>query len=349
MEENKKDNLEEMLKNATEKNEPPKESKNDDKSKVKKVVISTFVGLALIGGIFVSASFLQNNPQDFNANNKNPEWIANGNKDGADEESNAPSENWDFNFPFKLESWAKVPYNKETFWTKENDKKLIIASGKVTSFTSSISWLKPGLDYGRKNAKVYTNDIDKNYLKDGSKNPLYSYALKEDYQKAYIAYTERLLNPVFGEWTIAQSRGVGDYLTKEAPEFENLKDMFTEKWWNANVKEGSDYSKLPVLAEWQPDSWKNLKLTDRDTNREGVFYGRINTSDKAYSKVSIVGSDKEGMPVIKVSTPVEFYANKKDGGKLKKTGTLTLTLQSNEDSVDVKNRVVISSASLKVK
>lgn len=340
-----KDDLEEMMKNATDGDQDTSEE-TEKAPKTTKVVVSTLVGLVVLGGAFFFGSSYINQPQDFENKTQDPGWISE-QKEVTQEPEEDPADNWNFNFPIELKSFAKKPYDKETFWTEDNVKLVMSDARKNPSLVSGVSFIKSGLN-PRKGAKVYTNDVEKRYLENGEKNPLFYYALAEDYKKAYVTYTERLLNPIFGNWSTAQSRDLGNYYPIEAREFESLEDMFTEEWWSKNIKESQDYSKLPVLAEWKPGSWKNLNLKERKIYKEGVFYGKVENNLKNFSKVSFVGNDSEGMPIIKISSPVKFYANKEGGGVVKKSGTLTLILQSNSNSIDVKNRVVISEASLKV-
>lgn len=341
-----KDDLEEMMKNATDGDQDTSEE-TEKAPKTTKVVVSTLVGLVVLGGAFFFGSSYINQPQDFENKTQDPGWISE-QKEVTQEPEEDPADNWNFNFPIELKSFAKKPYDKETFWTEENTNLVMREARKNSSLVSGVSWIKSGMS-AKKDAKVYTNDVKKRYLENGEKNPLFSYALSEDYKKAYVAYTERLLNPIFGNWSTAQSRGnAGNYYTIEAREFEKLKDMFTDEWWSKNIKESQDYSKLPVLAEWKPDSWKKLNLKEREEYREGVFYGKIENDIKNFSKVTIVGNDSEGMPIIKISSPVKFYANKEGGGVVKKSGNLTLTLQSNTENIDVKNRVIIANAYLKM-
>lgn len=348
-EKNKKkefDELDEMFKNASNykdsKSNRVKEEQDNSK-KVKKVVLSTLAGAAILTGAFFSVGYFTNYDSQTIQEHKKTGSISETKK----QEETVVEDNWDFDFPIGLKSWAKTPYDEKTFWNEDNMKLVMNEARKHSSLVSGVSWIKSGLN-PKKGAKVYTNDVEKRYLKNGEKNPLFYYALAEDYKKAYVTYTERLLNPVFGNWSASQSKNMGGYSPVQSTEFEKLEDMFTDDWWAKNIKESEDYSKLPVLAEWKQGSWKNLKLKKKEDSREGVFYGRVENDIKNFSKVSFVGNDSEGMPIIKIISPVKFYANKEGGGVVKKSGTLTLTLQSNPNSIDVKNRVVISNASLKM-
>lgn len=340
------DELDEMFKNASNyKDSKSNETKEeqDNSKKVKKVVLSTLAGAAILTGAFFSVGYFTNYDSQEIQEHKKTGSIS----ETKIEDETVVEDNWNFNFPIGLKSWAKTPYDEKTFWNEDNMKLVMNEARKNSSLVSGVSWIKSGMN-PKKGAKVYTNDVEKRYLKDGEKNPLFYYALAEDYKKAYVTYTERLLNPVFGNWSTAQSKSLNGYSPIQATEFEKLEDMFTDDWWSKNIKESEDYSKLPVLAEWKKDTWKSLNLKKREDSREGVFYGRVENDIKNFSKVSFVGNDSEGMPIIKIISPVKFYANKEGGGVVKKSGTLTLTLQSNAKSIDVKNRVVISNASLKV-
>lgn len=344
--------LEELMKNATEKvDETTDKNVHNEKSsnKTKKVVLLTLIGLVLLGGVFVSAGILMNKPQDFENKTKNPNWIEKTDTPETVENKNE----WNFDHPIELKEWAIMPYNKNSFWTESNVDEVLLEAQNNSSFYSSVSWIHSGLPspYENLESKVYTNNLSERYLEDGSENPDFSYAVSEDYQKAYITYTERLLNPVFGNWSVAQYNPGSESVinAKRNYEFNSLKDMFSSEWWTSNIQESKDYSKLPLFAEWETGSWKNYNLKERENPKEAIFYGQVEFDEGEYLTAETIGNDEENMPIIKIDSPVKFYALQKDGEMIRKTGTLSLTLKSNYNSTNENDRIVIDKAGLIIK
>lgn len=345
------DNLDELMKVASQRVEEEKDvaaSEKKENKSTKKVVLLTSGGLVLFAGIVLSGALLMNNPQEFVDKTETPDWVEN--EDGGKESDGYNP--WEFDKPIELNSWAEIPYNQSTFWAQDGiEKDLLEISKEYQGFYFSIARTKSGIPHGYDDEQLagpYTNDVEKRYLEDGSVNEDFSYALTEDYEKAYVTYTERLVNPLFGDWSKVQSSD--DLEIKSNMQFNALKDMFTSEWWNNNIEESRDYSNLPIFAEWTQGDWDkfNIDKSEENVNMYGTFYGEIEETEDKLIQSEQIGVDQEGQAIMKVSSPVTYSAFGQDGENVEVHGTLELTLESNSESTDVKNRIVISDAELKL-
>lgn len=342
---NSEDNLKKMMESATDSSgldDGVDSSKPEGKS-TKKAVVFTVIGLLLFGAVLVAAALMLKDDSEFVDKTETPDWV----DKAPTEEEVVESGFWDFEHPVELREWAKEPFVRDEFWTQEGIEEVILdASREMQSFYSTVAWMKSGLPHPYEDEELagpYTNDISKRYLEDGSDNPYFSYALSEDYQKAYVTYTERLLNPVFGGWSPFQSLEEG---VKGNNRFDDLDDMFSNDWWNSNIKKNEDYSNLPIFAEWNSGDWSQYDLAERDANKYGVFYGEIVESEDRYVTIENIGIDEEEQVIIKVSSPVDYSAFGSDGELIKVTGTLELTLRSDMEKLNVENRIIIDDANL---
>lgn len=341
------DNLDELMKSATEKVSYDGGDDNKKKSKsTKKVVISTVIGLLLFGAALTVGAFMMGDNDIFEDKTKNPDWVGK-EDDGVDKP--IPEGEWDFDHPVELDEWAQEPFDSIAFWESEDNLNAVLdKSQRFQGLSDTIMWVSSGLPHGYADPEgvlddPYTNDLTKEFLEDGSENPQYSYALREDYQKAYVTYTERLLNPIFGEWIFAQRANMP---LKDNKTYNALSSMFTNSWWSDNVKEGEDYTGLPILVDWEGNDWDGIEFAERETGRYGTFFGRIVEDDENRVTSEIIGYDVNLQTIVKVNSPVEYYAFGKDEKVIHKKGTLEITLMSNSDSIDIRNRVVISDAKL---
>ena len=322
------------------------DSNKDSKEKsTKKIVMFTIAGLFAFGVVLVSAALMLNNNPEFVDKSETPSWVE---KEGINEEDGENDyDYWEFEHPVELKDWATRPFERDEFWSIEGiEDEVLEISREMQSFYSTVSWMKSGLPHPYEDEELagpFTNDISKRYLKDGSENPDFSYALSEDYQKAYVTYTERLLNPIFGGWVQAQS---SERNIKNDSIYNQLKDMFSSEWWNNNIKEGEDYSNLPIVAEWNNGDWDKYNLAERNSNKYGAFYGEVKETEDRYLTTKAIGLDEENQAIIEVSSPVEYSAFGADGELVKITGTLELTLRSDIEKLNVENRVIIDEARL---
>lgn len=343
---NEEQNIEELMKSATETvNEDIKADNGEqNKKRTKKIIISTSVGLGLFMSALIIGPLLLKNQEDFEDKTETPGWVLK--EDEKKTEENNKKE-WDFNYPIEVHEWSKQPYDRAAFWTDNNTKKIMKQGESIKGLNESLLSIPSGQDHGYDDPNgqlvgAYTNDPMKEHKEDGSKNKMFSYAVKEDYVKSFVVNVERILNPVFGEWVFAQR---ADRNLKAEQTYEVLQDVFTNEWWSANIKEDQDYSKLPLVVDWNGDDWGGLSFAERVNGRYGTFYGEIVATDENPVTGSIKGYDEKGAHIVELKVPVQYKAFGEDDYLIKK-GTLTIELSSNVRDIDSRSRVILSNASL---
>lgn len=339
-------NIEELLKSATETVNEEIKTDNDNKKnkKTKKVIISTSVGLGLFMSALIVGPLLLKNQEDFEDKTETPSWVSKENEKKSEEKS---KKEWDFDYPIEVHEWSKQPYDRATFWTEKNTDEIMKQGENIKGLNESLLSIPSSKEHGYDDPNgqlvgAYTNDPTKEYNEDGSENKMFSYAVKEDYVKSFVVNVERILNPVFGEWVFSQRAGRD---LKSEQTYEELEDMFTPEWWSANIKEGQDYSKLPLVVDWNGDDWGGLKFAERVDGRYGTFYGEIVATEENPVTGSIKGYDERGARIVELKIPVQYKAFGEDDYLIKK-GTLTVEMRSNILDIDSRSRVILSNASL---
>ena len=345
---NSNENLDELMKAASKNVDYNPQDNNDKKGKSnKKVIVLSLIGLLAFGSIFAVGALTSKNPQDFEDKSKTPGWTEQEGVENIEGEEDSVV-TWDFKTPIKLKEWASTPYIVDEFWNNDKIEDVLLAEAREKrGFNSAVSWMNSGIPSPYDDDEIagpYTNDISKRYLEDGiTENPEFSYALAEDYQKAYVTYMERLINPSFGGWSSMQYSEID---IKNDPRFHEMRDMFTSEWWIKNVEENSNFTKLPILVEWEKGDWDKYGIKEKTVINQGVFYGEISEDEERYITVEDLGIDEENQSIIKVNSPVKYYALSEKGKPTEITGTLELTLQSNQENLNIENRVIISEAKL---
>lgn len=336
-EENK--SLEELMKAATQSVDESLPSPEKD-NKSKKIIGVAVVGVLLVGGLIFAGKSLFFDNEDFVDQTKNPGVIADG--EGPTELKDL----WDFEYTAEVPEWTKAPFSQESFLADEAKmEEMYDWANSIEAIEFATAWLpsKNIIPDGEEKS-LYTNQLSEEKLENGMPNMYFSYTLKEDYLRTFAIGINRLLNPVFGNWVFNQ-HSIEGKPSKDGPSFTQLKDMFSESWWTANVSENTDYSKLPVVADWEGDSFGGLQFADRNSDVLGTFYGIITETEENPVVVEELTSGHRGAPVFKITVPVSFYA-KGENDTIKKTGTLTLTLEPNKYEYSEMYRVVISDANL---
>jgi len=174
-------------------------------------------------------------------------------------------------------------------------------------------------------ASGYTNNLNQEKLEDGSDNPAYSFLLSEDVEFFFGHSVERLINPLYGEWTnLTLDLDNKNERTAKL----TFDDMFSVDWFNDNISD-DDISALPILGNWDNQSVDKF-------GRE--WYGEIKNVDITFED----DSDR-----FTTDIKVEYQRYTDDGDTEKKNGTLTLTAHPNyEDPDDINNRYVIVESKL---
>lgn len=312
-----------------------------EKKSSRKTILIMSVILILAAGAF-GLSKLIIKPQEFVDNTTTPDL-------STEEKEYEKLDEWDFKYPAKIPKWSKQVFNQNSIMEEDEVYQglMEIAENQhdVLVFTASMPDSKTG-DWDGAPPK-YTNDISQMTDSNGLENELFSYTLKEDYQLAYSSYIQQLINPVFGDWVFAQ-RYTPNKPLKDNKDLNVLKPLFSEEWWAKNIKEGKDYSALPILVDWEGDDFGGLKFAERVDGQFGTWFGVINTDENNVVIGESLGLDDRNSPIVKFSTPIKFSAFGVDNKIIEKTGTLELTLGSNPQS-HMFNRVVIIDAVLILK
>lgn len=234
--------------------------------------------------------------------------------------------------PITLAHWQKKSFSDEA---KNNSKELNV---NLQSWAQNDLNLSSVTNSGFvSTAAGYTDDTNKAINSDGTINPKYSFLTNENINYIYSSDMNRLLNPVFGDWNLSQfsenkpisNRGVNV-----------LKDMFTDNWWSNNIKENSDYSKLPIYADWAGNDY-GMSFKSGTLAR---WYGEL-TSENIKMNVNSDGTFKN----FDINNNVKYSAFGKDGSIMTKTGVLHLILVQNPKTTDnPTNRLLIDSATLSI-
>lgn len=327
---NKNEDLKEMFESATKEDNKVDSSSNTSK---KIIIASALIVTSLVA--MLALSKLKIKPQEF--------------EDLTDTNVNILEDFEDgfasFSYPVKIPAWSKEPFNISSIENEDEiydelmtfSKKQQHLSGLFESLPSKFSgeWLDA--------PPAYTNDITQKTI-DGHPNRNFAYALKEDYMIAYSTYINRLINPVFGDW-IYQQRDFPLRPMKADPNFRVLAGMFHPDWWKENIVENEDYSKLPILADWNGDNFADSTLSPRNEETIGVWYGELNVNEDNMISTEYLGRDENEAHIVEIITPIKYYAWGENNKKVNKSANLRMRLASNPVAY-MPNRVVITDIEL---
>lgn len=232
--------------------------------------------------------------------------------------------------PIKVESWADAPFDSNLV---NKDKVMDGAEEYADNLgVNNAFGLLPSEELG------YTSDVNKVENADGTLNPWYSYQTKENMEYVFSTYTQRLINPIYGNWYMLP---IGQPGQVEASFNEaTFKDMFTEDWWNKNI-DANNHKQIPIMADWNGDNFGGLDL--KDTGK-GVFFGEIKSTN-----VEMEDAQSGNGVNLLITSDVEYVAFDKKNKKIKKNGELFIKLVPNEESTDITHRALIDDAQLTLK
>lgn len=234
----------------------------------------------------------------------------------------------DLHAPIKLQSWQQIPGDTAI---KGNIHLLHEANSNAQVYNTLTSTFASG--------KGMTDDTDAFLNKDGSQNGNFSFLTGDNVKISYTDITNRLINPVYGNWYKAQFPKNDPKSMKSLNE---LKPLFTDSWWKKNIS-SSDYSALPIYADWDANNYDGQSFKPSI----GRWYGQI-TKHVIMSNTDKKTGQFKGLNVIDT---IKYSAFDKDGDVINKTGVLKMTLVANHDTAaaNTGNRLVIDSAKLTVK
>ena len=358
----KNQDIDELLKNATESvDDNYSEVVSTQENKTGKVIIVGVTLFAILVGVGVA---LIPKANEFIDKSAKPSWVI--------EELEKPQgvvDIYKIKYPVDVPEWTKQPASKFTPHTVKADYESIREwTSSLANVQNELNWLpssqySDGLAEGdvettteEATGEIFeisvdvsiTNDLEKQFVGEGNEtyeNPNFYYTLREDYEITYAVGVQQLINPIFGAWSSAQHSG--DYDIKSSSTFNILKRVMSDKWWESNIKENEDYSRLPILADWNRDDFGGLALiTGDDKVGTGHFFGQVINTDESNPTFTEVGTGHFGRPIFETSTPVKFVTFLEGGATKELTGVLKLTLSPNEYEFNSENRVVISESSL---
>lgn len=230
--------------------------------------------------------------------------------------------------PIEGLGWTKLPY----FMGFAEDKDLrndAIHWAHLTALGGHTVVL-PSLEFG------YINDINYALNEDGSINLNYSYVVRENVEYAFAIYSQRLLNPVFGNWSTFQFIDTNPSTSLGGQSF---RDMFTSEWWNNNISE-NNYRAIPIFADWEQDGYGGLNFYEGSTDK---FFGEITSMN-----VNMISLEDGSGVQVDIEAQVLFTAFGQNE-LLTKTGILTMQLVPNRDDIyNMDRRMLINEASLTI-
>lgn len=308
----------------------------EKKMPVKMLVIIGVAAIVLITALTLSKVIIK--PQEFIDETKAP-----GISTGKDIFLNG--EKWNFDYPVKVPKWSKQVFNQISIIEKDEIYRELIDFSKSQQDVLLFSEAMPSEKAGdwKDAPPAYTNKLSEIKKPNGQENELFSYTLKEDYLIAYSSYVHQLINPVFGNWVFAQRYTPAKPL-KDNKDLDVLKPLFDPSWWDANIVDGVDYTKLPILVDWNGDDFGGLKFAERIDGQYGTWYGVVDVNQDKVVLAEMLGRDERDSPILKINTPIKYLAFG-ENEPLEKAGVLELTLASNPVEHMI-NRVVILDAKL---
>lgn len=300
------------------------------KGNKKKAIVWSSLGGVLVLALAAGSFFMFNNNKiDVKNNEKETRPVTQKVKENAD---GAPfwTEEVGSKTPIEEQAWVKDQVNAVAPMAGDLLSDVIAAAAGSDLFAAS--GVLPSEYDG------FTSDDNKEYLEDGTLNPMYSYWTREVLTGEADRAIQLLLNPSFGNWAnyqYAQSDVNANFKLENNP---GLNQIFTK-----NFKEAisaSPAEKMPIYADWQKNNYGETSLL----NSGPRWYGEItsSTSDFIYDEETFSYT-------VEFSGDVKYTAFTSDGGKIERKGTLHLTFVPNQNNeLNESGKVLIDNANLTV-
>lgn len=233
----------------------------------------------------------------------------------------------DLHAPIKLQNWQQSPGT----WQVRGNKTLLHTANSTAPVYNAIT---PTFNSGSNT----TDDVTQSVGKDGMQNKNFSYLTGDNVKIAYTDITNRLINPVYGDWYKAQ---FAKNNPKSMKSLNELKTLFSDSWWKSNIS-SHDYSALPLFADWDADNYGGQSFKPSVAR----WYGQI-TKHVIMPSTDAKTAEFKGINVVDT---IKYSAYDKDGDVINKTGTLKMTLIPNHNLNEGMNgnRLVIDSAKLTI-
>lgn len=177
----------------------------------------------------------------------------------------------------------------------------------------------------------FTDDPTKAYNNDGTLNTHYSYLSAEYVDETIRDDIERLVNPVYGEWTKTQDSGA------DGDDWRSLEDMMSENMKNnIDNSNGNVQSVLPLYADWNSDA-RGGEWNNKIFGKPAV--GIVNMYDCKYYIQSVQGD------YIECTVPVNYTITNVDmtTTDVSKTMTITYSVNYSNYNKDSNRRILIDS------
>lgn len=177
----------------------------------------------------------------------------------------------------------------------------------------------------------FTDDPTKAYNDDGTLNTHYSYLSAEYVDETIRDDIERLVNPVYGEWTKTQDSGA------DGDDWRSLEDMMSENMKNnIDNSNGNVQSVLPLYADWNSDA-RGGEWNNKIFGKPAV--GIVNMYDCKYYIQSVQGD------YIECTVPVNYTITNVDmtTTDVSKTMTITYSVNYSNYNKDSNRRILIDS------
>lgn len=154
--------------------------------------------------------------------------------------------------PVDTEEWQRVSRNEVL--TSEYEE----IDGEVSDYISSYYMMMPGLSsIGQalpSKSSGYTDDISQATTEDGLPNLQYAYWTEETFNYFVGDYIERLINPIYGNWSMYQESGMRAFLNEPNYLKGEFKDVYQTEYYNSVVNKPA-VEWLPVFADWNGDDY----------------------------------------------------------------------------------------------
>ena len=175
----------------------------------------------------------------------------------------------------------------------------------------------------------FTDDPAKAYNDDGTLNTHYSYLSAEYVDETIRDDIERLVNPVYGEWTKTQDSGA------DSDDWRSLEDMMSENMKNS-ITNTNVQSILPLYADWNSDA-RGGEWNNKIFGKPAV--GIVNMYDCKYYIQSVQGD------YIECTVPVKYIITNVDmtTTDVSKTMTITYSVNYSNYNKDSNRRILIDS------
>ena len=281
------------------------------KAPKKPLALGIAAGVMVIGGAAVL------NPWtgliDYGSGDEKPAGVANPNST-----SDKPPVEWyeeaEVPLPVSVPEWqtTEAPYNAEGLGEEQLEN-----SQEVLEATTLLGVTEATLG-GEANG--YTSSVEEALNEDGTPNPYFSYVTSELFLNESTDIVNRLINPVYGNWTPYQFAS-----NSPATNFEPsvLGDIFSSGYVERNFSK-PDKSYLPVFADWAGNDYG----LGGSLLPQGVrWVGEVQDAQAFYEY------DREALNYVTTATyQVRYTAWTTEREKVTKDGTLTLKFVVDTDA-----------------